>query len=131
MADQYFIEGKRVNQKQWYAHLEIKYQELHELLTAEQAKSAKIWQELLELRAERESDRQECSACSSQKDKLEATIATMRDLLEELVVASEGDDVEHCVFGGNMHRLEMYIAPSFIDDCRKAISNKVNGEVNQ
>lgn len=56
--------------------------DLKKQLAAEQAKSAGIWQELLELRAERESDRQECSACYEHKVSLEATIAAMRSALD-------------------------------------------------
>lgn len=68
--------------KRKYAAVEMDNEQLRQQLAAEQAKSAEIWQELLELRAERESDRQECSACSSHKDKLLATIAAMRSALE-------------------------------------------------
>lgn len=39
-------------------------------------------QELLELKAERESDRQECVACSKHKDKLESQNAALRGALE-------------------------------------------------
>lgn len=74
MSDRYFIDGKRVNQKQWYAHLGNKYQELHELLKTEQSKSA----ELNELAGKHFSDAVEWR---EKAESAEATIAAMRSVI--------------------------------------------------
>jgi hypothetical protein len=51
-----------------------------------------------------------------------AHIDKLTELLQELVYASK--ESAQVTFGGNMHRYEMYICPSFIADIEKLISLK-------
>lgn len=116
--------------KRKYAAVETENEQLRQQLATEQAKSKEIWQELLELRAEHESDRQECSACYEHKASLEATIAAMRSALENLLSKIEdGDDCYEDVDGMNGF-LGKTIPPSCMEifEAEQALSNTANTE---